>query len=414
MEKKKPEIRFKGFEGAWEKIELGSISTMVARKSPADSSAPVMMITASSGFINQSARYSTDNAGSSLANYTLLFKGEMAYNHGYSKLRNYGSCFDLKEKEARVPFVYHTFALPYDSSSFFSLYLNSGAFDGELRKLVSSTARMDGLLNISYSTFMTLEVGRPSVSEQEKIGAFLTTLDKLIAKLEAKLDKLRKLKQALLERMFINVNGGGYEAPEIRFKGYTDKWEVKELREVATKIVAKNRAKQYSIVLTNSAEHGIISQREFFEHSIANANNIEGYYIVEPDDFVYNPRISTSAPVGPINRNKLFKSGVISPLYYVFRFERGVVNLSYLEYFFKASHWHSFMHKNGNSGARSDRFSISDELFSQLPLNLPKELEEQKSIGGILLQLDTHFSKTSTKLTKLRRIKQSLLEKMFV
>jgi type I restriction enzyme S subunit len=139
-----------------------------------------MMISASEGFIDQSQRYSNNNAGSSLKNYTLLYEGELAYNHGYSKFRNFGSVFDLKVEKARIPFVYHSFALPEDDHRFFAYYLNSGLFDGELKKLVSSTARMDGLLNISYEDYMSIPVLRPPVQEQEKIGRFLTNLDTLI------------------------------------------------------------------------------------------------------------------------------------------------------------------------------------------------------------------------------------------
>jgi len=152
----------------------------VSRRAENDSDAPVMMISAASGFINQSERYSTDNAGSSLAKYTLLLKGEMAYNHGYSKTRNFGSCFDLQVEKARIPFVYHSFAMPKDNSTFYSFYLNSGLFDYELKKRVSSTARMDGLLNISYESYMTINVSHPQKEEQDKIATILSTLDRLI------------------------------------------------------------------------------------------------------------------------------------------------------------------------------------------------------------------------------------------
>ena len=102
-----------------------------------------------------------------MKNYTLLKKGELAYNHGYSKTRNYGSCFDLRIEEARIPFVYHAFSVPNDDSIFYGYYLNSGIFDSALKKMVSSTARMDGLLNISFEDYMSLQICRPSKEEQD-------------------------------------------------------------------------------------------------------------------------------------------------------------------------------------------------------------------------------------------------------
>lgn len=127
-----PRVRFKGFDGEWEEISLSKICEEVNRKASIDSTAPVMMISAMHGFINQNEKYSTDNAGSSLRNYTLLKKGELSYNHGFSKVRNYGSCFSLDVDEARIPFVYHSFRLKSDNSLFFATYLNSGLFDKEL------------------------------------------------------------------------------------------------------------------------------------------------------------------------------------------------------------------------------------------------------------------------------------------
>ena len=112
---------------------------------------------------------------------------------------------------------------------------------------------------------------------------------------------------------------------------------------------------------------------------------MDGYYIVKNEDFVYNPRISTSAPVGPINRNKLGRTGVMSPLYTVFRLHD--IDATYLEYFFKCGYWHSFMNFNGDSGARSDRFSIKDNVFFQMPIPIP-HIDEQRKIGELLTRLD--------------------------
>lgn len=114
-------------------------------------------------------------------------------------------------------------------------------------------------------------------------------------------------------------------------------------------------------------------------------SSLSGYYIVRNEDFVYNPRISTSAPVGPINRNKLGRIGVMSPLYTVFRPHD--VDTTYLEYFFKSKYWHSFMNFNGDSGARSDRFSIKDNVFFQMPIPIPY-IDEQRKIAELLTRLD--------------------------
>ena len=162
-------------------------------------------------------------------------------------------------------------------------------------------------------------------------------------------------------------------------------WEQRKLGEIADKVVEKNFQLQERDVFTNSAEFGIIDQKDFFDHEIVNKNNIGGYYIVSPNDFVYNPRISVTAPVGPINRNKLCKRGIMSPLYTVFHPRN--MNETFLEFFFKTNKWHKFMEYNGDSGARSDRFSIKTELFYVMTIPFPSH-EEQSKVGICLESLD--------------------------
>ena len=198
--------------------------------------------------------------------------------------------------------------------------------------------------------------------------------------------------------------------PNIRFKGFTDDWEQRKLGEIANKVTTKNKDTQYVETFTNSAELGIISQRDFFDHDVSNMDNISGYYVVDDDAFVYNPRISTSAPVGPINRNKLGRTGVMSPLYTVFKTHS--VYSEYLEWFFKSTRWHSFMKFNGDSGARSDRFSIKDAVFFEMPIPIP-DIEEQKKIGQYLSTLDNLITLHQRKCDETKELKKFMLQKMF-
>ena len=151
---------------------------------------------------------------------------------------------------------------------------------------------------------------------------------------------------------------------------------------------------------------------DFFDHDISNGENIRGYYVVENDDFVYNPRISTSAPVGPINRNMLGYTGVMSPLYYVFKVYG--IDKDYLNVFFQTNLWHKFMKDNGNSGARFDRLSITDDVFVQMPILYPSDIKEQKRIASFFRTLDSQISLQTQRLEKLKQIKSACLDKMFV
>lgn len=200
------------------------------------------------------------------------------------------------------------------------------------------------------------------------------------------------------------------KTPKLRFSGYTDDWEQRKLNEIADKVSEKNKNNEFSEPFTNSAEQGIISQKDYFDREIVNNENLDGYYIVRNDDFIYNPRISVTAPVGPINRNRLGRNGVMSPLYTVFR-THDIDNL-YLEFYFKTTKWHRFMKLNGDSGARFDRFTISSTQFMEMPIPYPT-LEEQRKIGEYFDSLDNLITLHQRKLEKLQNMKKSCLQKMF-
>ena len=199
--------------------------------------------------------------------------------------------------------------------------------------------------------------------------------------------------------------------PQIRFKDFTEAWEQRKLSDIATKQTSKNTDSTILEPFTNSAEQGVISQYDYFDHGITNVANISNYFVICPNDFVYNPRISVTAPCGPINRNRLNRPGIMSPLYTIFRTNQSI-DVTYLEYYFKTKKWHPFMFLEGNTGARSDRFSISDSTFFKLPIQIPSKAE-QKLISKQLEALSNLIALHQRKLDALKKIKAALLEKMF-
>lgn len=199
--------------------------------------------------------------------------------------------------------------------------------------------------------------------------------------------------------------------PRIRIKGFRGGWKMESLKNFAYKKTEKNIGFKYNTILTNSAEFGVINQLNFFDHNIVNKDHIEGYYIIDNDDFVYNPRVSVTAPVGPINRNQLGYSGVMSPLYFVFGVDG--INKDFLSYFFETNLWHSYMKLNGNSGARFDRLAISDADFFNMPLTIPVNESEQRAIASFFKLLDVQIAAVAKKIEKLKQTKAACLQTMF-
>ncbi|KZU53201.1 restriction endonuclease subunit S [Lactiplantibacillus plantarum] len=198
------EWRFKGFTDPWEQRKLKNIAIRV-RGNDGRMELPTLTISATQGWLNQKDRFSENIAGKEQKNYTLLKKGQLSYNHGNSKTAKYGAVFKLDiYTEALVPRVYHSFTVKHNNSADFIEYLfATGSPNRELRKLVSSGARMDGLLNISFDAFFNINLQVPIATEQMKIAKFFRKTDNLIAANEDKLNQLKKLKKYLMQNMFV-------------------------------------------------------------------------------------------------------------------------------------------------------------------------------------------------------------------
>ena len=178
-------------------------------------------------------------------------------------------------------------------------------------------------------------------------------------------------------------------------------------QEVGEAITQRNSHGADLRALTNSAEHGVVDQREYFDRDIA--TNTDNYYIVETGDYVYNPRISSTAPVGPISKNQI-GTGVMSPLYTVFRF-RSDAN-DFFAHYFRSSHWHGYLRRVSNSGARHDRMAITNDDVMQMPIPTPSPREQQK-IADCLGSLDDLIAAEGRKLETLRQHKQGLMQQLF-
>ena len=227
-DKKVPQLRFPEFTDAWKQRELCSLTKRI-QGNDGRMDLDILTISAGNGWMKQEERFSGNIAGKEQKNYTLLHKGELSYNHGNSKLAKYGAVFSLQNfEEALVPRVYHSFKMLSGSAKFIEYYFATKLPDRELGKLISSGARMDGLLNIKYDDFMGIKLTIPSEMEQHKISTFFSKLDNTITLQQRKLNSLQKLQKRLLQKMFPKK---GENIPEIRFPEFSDAWKQRKFGE---------------------------------------------------------------------------------------------------------------------------------------------------------------------------------------
>ena len=369
-----PQIRFTGFTDPWEQRKLGEVAHFINGRAYSQnellSSGKYPVLRVGNFYTNDSWYYSNLE----LEDKNYAYEGDLLYTWSAT----FGPHIWHGNK---VIYHYHIWKVQLEAA--FEKLFAFQLLERDKERILSDK-NGSTMVHITKIGIENTSVLMPcSVIEQRQIGAFLDRLDSLITLHQRKYDKLCVLKKSMLDKMFPK---GGSLYPEIRFAGFTNPWEQRKLGELASKRIEKN-TNGIKETFTNSAEHGVVSQLDYFDHDITNDANIGNYSVVHPDDFIYNPRISAVAPCGPINRNKLGRNGVMSPLYTVFSVDDTIDKL-YLEHYFKTSRWHQFMFLEGNSGARSDRFSISDSIFFEMPIQCPV-LEEQELIASFFDRLDS-------------------------
>jgi len=258
----------------------------------------------------------------------------------------------------------------------------------------------DFRLRLYWDSFAPIQCVLPSVEEQKKIAEILTVQDKVIELKEKRLAEKQRQKKYLMQQLLTGKK---------RLPGFEHKWKHTELGAIAKKEKEKNKSFAYNLVLSNSARHGIIPQTDQFDKEIACEDHIDGYYIVHDGFFVYNPRISVTAPCGPINRNETGTIGVMSPLYTVFSIESKMMNADFLKQYFSSSCWHKHMKSVANYGARHDRMNVSDDDFFLMPIPAPT-LEEQTAIADVLMAADKEIDLLRRDLEQEKQKKKALMQ----
>ena len=205
--------------------------------------------------------------------------------------------------------------------------------------------------------------------------------------------------------------------PKLRFKAddgsqFPD-WEEKKIGDIFSKVKDKNKDGQNQNVITNSAEFGLINQRDFFDKDIAVDGKTENYTVIKTGDFVYNPRKSKQAPYGPFNCYQLEEDGIVSPLYTCLR-PKGNADDKYLHWYFQSGSWYRFIYENGaQNGARHDRVGMTDSLMQGIPVYLPQVVEEQQKIAEFLSTIDTVIEKQKETVSAWEERKKGVMQKLF-
>ena len=400
---KRPKLRFPGFDEPWRAERLSDFADRITRKNSKNETDLPLTISSKDGLVDQVSYFNKTVASKDMSGYYLLKNGEFAYNKSYSVGYDFGSIKRLdRYPMGALSTLYICFVLKRHESDFIKAYFDSLKWYREIYMISAEGARNHGLLNVPTEEFFDTKHYLPeNTDEQRKIANFLIAIDKKIAAQQSLVDNLKKYKRGVMQRIFRNMS-------MLSPSGF----ETVQLSAIFKKISRRNSNEEIKNVITNSAEYGLIPQRDFFDKDIAVDGNTSNYYVIEHGDFVYNPRKSNTAPYGPFNRYEREERGIISPLYTCLVLQADI-EPSYLAWYFKSDAWYRYIYDNGSQGVRHDRVSMTDGLLRGIPVIIPSK-EAQLKIAKLLDCLESRFQTELSQYESLKSIRVALLQQLFI
>lgn len=199
--------RLCGSTQIWQYQALKDISCEITKKA-GNEKYEVLSISAGIGFVNQAKKFGKLIAGKQYKNYIVISHGDFSYNKGNSKKYPQGCVYPLENQdEAAVPNVFISFRLDKNICfwKFYKYVFENGWLNKQLRRLISSGARGDGLLNLSDEDFYSCIVPVPPLNEQVKIADILSSADQEIDLLKQELEQERRKKKALMQLLLSGI-----------------------------------------------------------------------------------------------------------------------------------------------------------------------------------------------------------------
>jgi type I restriction enzyme S subunit len=275
-------------------------------------------------------------------------------------------------------------------------FLAASISHGRNKRRLASLAQGKTIVHLHNSDIKGLPLSYPSLQEQKRIVGLIQTLDFLIVAAKRKYDLLKRQKQAYLQQMFPQK---GERQPKLRFRGFTDPWEQRQLGKLAAITMGQSpSSKNYTV---NPADHILVQGNADIENGWVSPRRwtTEVTKTASPGDLI----MSVRAPVGAMAKTA-----------YDVVLGRGVAGIKGDEFLYQllcsldsSGYW-----SRVSSGSTFD--AISGQELSHTPVTIPSSEEERKYIGQFFQALDSTLNAAKNKVEALQRLKQGYMQQMFV
>ncbi len=398
-----PAIRFKGFNDTWEQRELSSILIQRVEHQVITADAPLLAFSYAEGVIDPEDKKSNKRDFIMTDKYSKVFSrteiNDIIYNPANVI---HGAIHRNKLGTGVVSPIYKIFYSDSVSPRFLGERLHTDSFIDEVTKYIEGTVIK--LRTLSPEKFLGMSIEIPNnYVEQEKIGKFFESLDNLITLHQRKLDKLHNVKKSMLEKMFPK---NGENVPEIRFAGFTDAWEQRELSEVAGVYDGVHQTPDYQDdgIMFLSVENiaTLTSEKYISEEAYERDYKIhpeKGDILMTRIGDVGTPNVvETTEKLAYYVSLALLKPKGINSYY---------LNTAIQSYTFQ----HGLRERTLTTAIP---MKINKDEIGKVDISFPANKDEQYKIGESFKRLDNLITLHQRKLEKLKNIKKSMLEKMFV
>lgn len=363
-------------------------------------------VTNDRGFIPQSEQFEgRDMVGEDIKAYKIIHSNDFAYNPARI---NVGSI------------AMYTGEKPCMISSLYVCFKTTKKVNNEWLMQLLKTPKMNYYYNVNgeggvrvylfYPNFARIRMFIPKIEEQKKIAKLLNLIDERIATQNKIIEDLKKLKSAIVEKVFCSPN---QEYPMCRIEGFEQALSTYKMSDFSSRIATKNKDSKCSLVLTIAAQYGLVNQESFFNKSVA-SENLTGYYLLHKGEFAYNRSYSAGYDWGAVKRLDNYDEGVLSTLYICFKINETIVDSDYLAYYFESTKWHRGLSDIAGEGARNHgllNVSITDYFNTKHRFPV---IEEQKAIAKMLNTITEKERKATLLGECYQKQKQYLLRQMFI
>lgn len=409
---KEPKIRFKGFSGEWKRSTLGDLALFskgsgYSKSDICKEGTPVILY--GRMYTKYQSVFDEIDTFVNPKDNSVVSKGGEVIIPGSGESSEDISLAAMVKNEGVIlggDLNILKFNQKVNDPAFMSMAITYSPTRAEL----SSYSQGKTVVHLRNSEIAKGTIRYPDILEQNTIVNYVLSLDAQISASTSRLASLKQMKAASLQAMFPQE---GETVPKVRFKGFEGEWKKVKLNTFAKRIMRKNSNLESYLALTIASAYGLVSQAEYFNNLVV-GSNIQNYYLLKKGEFAYNKSYSNGYPFGSVKRLDRYEQGILSTLYIVFSIDNSVSS-DYITHFFDTTLWHKEIAERAEEGARNHGLlNIATRDFFDIYIWMPDSVKEQQSIASFFTSLDRQIALHAKRLEKLKQIKATCLDKMFV